>query len=74
MVLAKKVPLKDIKIYATDIDDQVLEKAKDGVYSANSLKGLLMSIRINILKKWEISTIRFQMRLRSVLSSRSLIF
>lgn len=38
MVLAKKVPLKDIKIYATDIDDQVLEKAKDGVYSANSLK------------------------------------
>lgn len=38
--LAKKVPLKDIKIYATDIDDQVLEKAKDGVYSANSLKGL----------------------------------
>lgn len=40
MVLAKKVPLKDIKIYATDIDDQVLEKAKDGVYSANSLKGL----------------------------------
>lgn len=40
MVLSKKVPLKDIKIYATDIDDQVLEKAKDGVYSANSLKGL----------------------------------
>ena len=40
MVLAKKVPMRDIKIYATDIDDQVLEKAKDGVYSANSLKGL----------------------------------
>ena len=32
--------MRDIKIYATDIDDQVLEKAKDGVYSANSLKGL----------------------------------
>ena len=40
MVLAKKVPLSKVRIYATDIDDQVLEKAKDGVYSANSLKGL----------------------------------
>ena len=39
MVLAKKVPLKDIKIYATDIDDQVLEKAKDGVYYSQQLKG-----------------------------------
>ncbi|MBQ4284388.1 MAG: protein-glutamate O-methyltransferase CheR [Lachnospira sp.] len=40
MVMAKKVPLSKVKIYATDIDDQVLEKAKDGVYGANSLKGL----------------------------------
>lgn len=40
MVLAKKVPLSKIHILATDIDDQVLEKAKDGVYGANSLKGL----------------------------------
>lgn len=40
MVLAKKVPMNKIKIIATDIDEQVLEKAKDGVYGANSLKGL----------------------------------
>ncbi len=40
MVMAKKVPMSKIHIYATDIDDQVLEKAKDGVYGANSLKGL----------------------------------
>lgn len=40
MVLAKKIPLSKIHIIATDIDDQVLEKAKDGVYGANSLKGL----------------------------------
>ena len=40
MVLAKKLPLSKIHIYATDIDDQVLEKAKDGVYGANSLNGL----------------------------------
>ncbi len=40
MVLAKKVPMRDIKIIATDIDEQVLEKARDGVYGANSIKGL----------------------------------
>lgn len=40
MVMAKKVPMNKIKIYATDIDEQVLEKAKDGVYTAASLKGL----------------------------------
>lgn len=40
MVLAKKVPLSKVRIYATDIDEQVLAKAKDGVYGANSLKGL----------------------------------
>ncbi|MDO5382398.1 MAG: protein-glutamate O-methyltransferase CheR [Eubacteriales bacterium] len=40
MVLAKKVPMNNIKIYATDIDETVLEKAKDGVYGAASLNGL----------------------------------
>ena len=40
MVLAKKIPLSKIHIIATDIDSQVLEKAKIGIYSPNSLKGL----------------------------------
>lgn len=40
MVLAKKVHMRDIKIIATDLDEQVLEKAKDGVYGENSIKGL----------------------------------
>jgi chemotaxis protein methyltransferase CheR len=40
MLLGKKIPLNRVKIIATDIDDQVLEKAKDGVYGATSLKGL----------------------------------
>ena len=40
IVLAKKMPLNKIHIIATDIDDQVLEKARDGVYAASSLKGL----------------------------------
>ena len=40
MLLAKFLPLNQIRIIATDIDDQVLEKAKMGVYSYNSVKGL----------------------------------
>ena len=40
MVLAKQIPLDKVRIYATDIDEQVLEKARIGVYGPNSLKGL----------------------------------
>lgn len=37
MALSKHIPLNQIKIYATDIDKQVLEKAKAGLYSAKSI-------------------------------------
>ncbi len=40
MLLSKFMPLSKIKIIATDIDKQVIEKAKMGIYSANSLNGL----------------------------------
>jgi len=40
MILAKTLPLSKIHILATDLDDQVLEKAKIGMYGPNSLKGL----------------------------------
>lgn len=40
MLLSKFLPLGKIKIIATDIDKQVLEKARMGIYSANSLSGL----------------------------------
>ncbi len=40
MLLSKFMPLNKIKIIATDIDKQVIEKAKMGIYSANSLNGL----------------------------------
>ena len=39
MILAKKMPLNRIHILATDLDEQVIEKAKIGVYGPNSLKG-----------------------------------
>lgn len=40
MMLSRLLPLNRIKIIATDIDKQVLEKAKVGLYSASSLANL----------------------------------
>ena len=40
MLLSKFLPLNRIKIIATDIDKQVLEKARMGLYNVKSLKGL----------------------------------
>ena len=40
MLLAKFIPLSQIKIIATDIDKQVLGKAQIGLYDEKSLKGL----------------------------------
>ena len=40
MLLSKFVPMSDIKIIATDIDKQVIEKAMAGLYSEKSLIGL----------------------------------
>lgn len=40
MLLSKYIPMKDIKILATDIDKLVIEKAKIGMYHHKSLKDL----------------------------------
>lgn len=40
MMLAKYMPLNQISILATDIDTQILDKAKYGLYLEKSLKGL----------------------------------
>lgn len=40
MLLSKYLPLNQIKIIATDIDKQILEKAQCGLYNDKSLKGL----------------------------------
>lgn len=40
MLLAKFIPMNQIKIIATDIDKQILEKARVGLYDEKSLRGL----------------------------------
>ena len=40
MALSKHVPLNKISIYATDIDKQILAKAKVGLYNEKSIEGV----------------------------------
>ena len=40
MALSRHLPLNMIKIYATDIDNQILAQAKNGIYSDKSVKGV----------------------------------
>ncbi|MEZ0536760.1 protein-glutamate O-methyltransferase CheR [Caldicellulosiruptoraceae bacterium PP1] len=40
MLLSKFFPLKDIKIFATDIDNDAISKAKQGIYVKKSLESL----------------------------------
>ncbi|MCQ2519616.1 MAG: protein-glutamate O-methyltransferase CheR [Lachnospiraceae bacterium] len=40
MALSRHIPLNQIKIFATDIDKQILEKAKLGLYNAKSIENV----------------------------------
>lgn len=51
MLLARKLPLNKIKILATDIDDQVLTKAKLGIYTPNSINSLPLEFRNKYFQK-----------------------
>ncbi len=48
MALSKHMPLNRIKIYATDLDKVVIEKAKAGLYSAKSIE----SVPADLKKKY----------------------
>lgn len=48
MALSRHIPLEQIKIYATDIDKQVLEKANIGLYNEKSIA----AVPIDLKKKY----------------------
>ena len=50
MLLSKFIPLSKIKIIATDIDKEAIEKAKMGIYSEKSLEGMPQEFLRNISK------------------------
>lgn len=51
MVLSRYFPLKDIHILATDIDENVMQRAKAGVYPERSLKEVPYDIRAKYFKQ-----------------------
>lgn len=73
MLLSKFMPLSNIKILATDIDKQVIEKAKAGLYNQKSLAGLPDDLKTSILQRLVCQIIRLLLRLRRVWSTRSII-
>ena len=40
MALSRHIPLQQIRIYATDLDKQVIAKAKTGLYGVKSIEGV----------------------------------
>ncbi|HEX6923039.1 MAG TPA: protein-glutamate O-methyltransferase CheR [Bacillales bacterium] len=70
MVLSRLIPLSKVSIWATDMDEQVLNKAKAGLYSENSLREVPPSVKHQFFQKkdslrWEVDEslkkpIRFQ--------------
>lgn len=51
MALSKHIPLNQIKIYATDIDKQVIEKAKAGLYSEKSIAAVPADLKAKYFEK-----------------------
>lgn len=45
MALSRHIPVNQIKIYATDLDKQVIEKAKLGLYGEKSVAGVPADLR-----------------------------
>ena len=51
MALSRHIPLNQIKIYATDIDKQVIAQAKTGIYAEKSLAGIPKDLRTKYFTK-----------------------
>jgi len=51
MALSRHLPLRQIKIFATDIDKQVIEKAKLGLYNEKSIAGVPADLKAKYFTK-----------------------
>lgn len=50
MMLSKHIPLSKIRVFATDIDEHVLAKAREGIYDRASLNGIPPEFRTRYFK------------------------
>ena len=63
MLLSKYIPMRDIHIIATDIDKQILEKAKAGLYNVTSMPAGTSKMKVwarfpaspTVLTLWKLS-------------------
>lgn len=71
MLLSKMMPLNNIKIIATDIDKQVLEKAQLGLYNAKSLKTLPVEFQSKYFTKINDRTYQISDKIKSRVEFKS---
>lgn len=65
MCLSKFMPLSNIKIIATDIDKQVIEKAKTGEYNEKYIKGIPAEYRTKYFERIDDKTYRIAKEIKS---------
>lgn len=65
MLLSKIMPLSNIKVIATDIDSQVLEKARLGLYNEKSLKTLPLELQSKYFTKINDRTYQISDKIKS---------
>lgn len=70
MLLSKFLPLSKIHIYATDIDEGVIERAKLGIYNSNSLKEVPKEFLDKYFVKINEKTYQISERIKSCVSFR----
>lgn len=68
MVLAEHLPLNQIEIIATDLDNEVLEKAKKGLYTESSIKGLPKKYQDKYLKTDSTGIVKVSDKLKSCIT------
>ena len=74
MALSKHIPLANIRIYATDLDNQILEKAKEGLYAENSLAGVPKDQRAKYFKQHNLIKDRYEMGYHLIVCRNVLIY
>jgi len=74
MVLNEYVPLKDIKVIATDIDKEALRKAKDGIYTEKSIEKLPREyLDKYFIREGSIYTIKEEVRNQVIFSQHDML-
>jgi len=68
MVLSEFLPLNQIEIIATDLDREVLAKAKTGIYSEKSLKGIPEKYMKKYMKEIDDGMFRVSEQLKSCIT------